>query len=179
MSERQRDPDPRAHVYAEAYREMIGRFATGVGVVTAAHAGQRFAMTANSITSVSVSPRLLLASFMRDSETGAAVRKSGRFGLSILEADTGPSVARRCAVKLDPHDGDDQLAGIATYVGPDGIPLIQGALECFVCAVEQLHSIGDHDVAIGRAVRVPEAEAVGEPLVFYEGSFWLLDESSV
>ena len=172
------DADPNAQVDPQAYREMIGRFATGVGIVTAEYAGQRFAMTANSITSVSTNPLLVLASFMRESETGAAVSRSGRFGLSILEAQAGRDIAKRCAGKLDPRRAEDQLTGIATYRGPDGIPLIEGALECMVCAVEQLHAIGDHDVVIGRASRVPEAEAKGEPLVFYDGRFWSLEESS-
>ena len=159
-----------------AYRALIGRFATGVGIVTAAHAGRRLAMTANSITSISLEPRLLLASFMHDSETGAAVRGSGRFGLSILEAERGRDIARRCAGKLDPQEGDDQLAEIATCTGPDGLALIEGALECLTCSVEQIHSVGDHDIVVARARRVPEAEAAGEPLVLYEGTFWRLGE---
>ncbi len=157
-----------------AYRRMIGRFATGVAIVTAAQGDQRFAMTANSITSVSREPLLVLASFMRDSDTGAAVRRSGRFGLSILEAEGGRELASRCAGKLEPSEGTDQLTGVATCLGPDGVPLIDGALECLLCTVEQIHTIGDHDVAIGRGQRVPEAEGPGEPLVFYDGGFWRL-----
>ena len=157
-----------------SYRAAIGRFATGVTIVTATHRGRRLAMTANSITSISLEPRLVLASFMHESDTGAAVRSSGRFGLSVLEAELGRDIARRCAGKLDPQEGDDQLAGIATYTAPDGLALIDGALECLICSVEQIHTVGDHDVVIGRAERVPEAEAPGEPLVFYNGGFWRL-----
>lgn len=155
---------------------MIGRFATGVGIVTANWSGERYAMTANSITSVSTEPLLVLASFMRESDTGDAVRRSARFGLSILEAERGREIAQRCAGKRDLTAAQDQLDGLATVAGPGGVPLITGALECLVCVVEQIHAIGDHDVVIGRATRVAEAEGAGEPLVFYDGSFWRLGD---
>lgn len=159
------------------YRKLIGLFATGVGIVTATHGGRRFAMTANSITSASTDPLLVLVSFMRDSDTGEAVHRSARFGLSVLEAERGESIARKCAAKLDPSDLGDQLTGIPTHEGPGGIPLIAGALECLACVVEQTHAVGDHDVVIARAERVVEPEAPeAEPLVFYDGSFWRLDE---
>lgn len=158
------------------YRRLIGLFATGVGIVTATHRGRRFAMTANSITSASTDPLLVLVSFMRDSDTGEAVHRSARFGLSVLEAQRGETVARKCARKLDPGDPGDQLTGIPTHEGPGGLPLIAGALECLVCTVEQTHAMGDHDVVIARAERVVEAEAPdAEPLVFYDGAFWRLE----
>ena len=84
---------------------------------------------------------------------------------------TSPVVARASSIR---KEGDDQLAGIATYTAPDGLALIDGALECLICSVEQIHTVGDHDVVIGRAERVPEAEAPGEPLVFYNGGLWRL-----
>ena len=160
------------------YRSLIGRFATGVGIVTAHHGERRYAMTANSITSASADPPLVLVSFMRESDTGDAVRRSGRFGVSILEAEQGRAIAGRCARKLDPQESGNQLSGISTHEGPDRVPLIAGALECMACVVDQIHTIGDHDVVIGRAVRVPESEAPGEPLVFYDGRFWRLDQQA-
>lgn len=171
-----RRPDDAKPVDPADYRKLIGLFATGVGIVTATHRGRRFAMTANSITSASSEPLLVLVSFMRDSDTGEAVHRSARFGLSVLGAEQGEVLARRCASKLDPGDQGDQLTGVPTYEGPGGIPLIAGALECLACAVEQTHAIGDHDVVIARAERVAAPEAPdAEPLVFYDGGFWRLD----
>ncbi len=155
------------------YRELIGKFATGVGVVTALLSEGQYAMTANSITSVSLTPPLVLVSFMRDSDTGQAVRESGRFGLSILDSAGGREVARLCAGKLS-AEGDNQLAALPTQTGPHDLPLIEGAIECLVCSVEQIHTVGDHDVVIARTESVPAAQGSGEPLVFFDGSFWQL-----
>jgi flavin reductase (DIM6/NTAB) family NADH-FMN oxidoreductase RutF len=169
MSEREElNPvDPRL------YRELIGNFATGVGVVTALLGEQQYAMTANSITSVSLAPPLVLVSFMRDSDTGRAVHKSGRFGLSILDSADGRDVARLCAGKLS-AEGDNQLDALPTHIGPHDLPLIDGAIECLVCSVEQIHTVGDHDVVIARTEPVPAAQGSGDPLVFFDASFWQL-----
>lgn len=166
--------DGSATVDPALYRELIGKFATGVGVVTALLGEREFAMTANSITSVSLDPLLVLVSFMRDSDTGQAVRKSGRFGLSVLDSVHGRDIARACARKLA-TDTDTQLAGVSTYRGHDGAILVEGALECLACTVEQIHAVGDHDVVIARTERVPAAQGDGRPLVFFDGSFWELD----
>ena len=157
------------------YREVIGRFATGVGVVTAVLGDREFAMTANSIASVSLDPLLVLVSFMRDSDTGRAVRTSGHFALSVLDSVDGRDVARACARKLTTGT-DDQLAGVPTYRGPRGLVLIEGAIECLACTVEQIHTVGDHDVVIARTECVPAAQGNGRPLVFFDGSFWELDQ---
>ena len=160
----------------DEYRSLIGLFATGVGIVTARYGDRRYAMTANSITSASTDPLLVLVSFMRESDTGKAVSRSGRFGLSVLETKYGRAVARHCASKHNQSESVDQLADLSTCEGPHGIPLINGALECLTCIVEQTHSVGDHDVAFGRATRVPECQGIGEPLIFYDSQFWQLDQ---
>ena len=167
------EPEELEPVDPRLYRELIGKFATGVGVVTALHGERPYAMTANSITSVSLVPMLVLVSFMRDSDTGRAVHKSGRFGLSILDSADGREIARVCTGKLS-ADGDNQLAAIPTYTGPHDLRFIHGAIECLVCTVEQIHTIGDHDVVIARTEPVPAAQGTGDPLVFFDGSFWQL-----
>ncbi|MFQ5426708.1 MAG: flavin reductase family protein, partial [Gaiellales bacterium] len=146
----------------DLYRRAIGRFATGVTIVTALHEGRRLAMTANSLTSASIDPPLVLVCFMHDSETGAAVRASRRFALNVLDADRGPDLARRCAAKAEP--GRDQLADVRTRDGPFGMPLIEGALECLSCEVNLIRTVGDHDLVIAAGAHLEPAHDGTEPL---------------
>ncbi|MEZ5099896.1 MAG: flavin reductase family protein [Thermoleophilia bacterium] len=157
---------------SRAYRRTIGRFATGVSVLTAAHDGRRFAMTANSITSVSLEPPLVLACFMQDSDTGRAIRASGFFGLNVLDALRGEALARRFARKAE--GDEDQLAGVDVHEGPHGLPLLEGCLEHLVCRVDCVHVVGDHDVVVAHAECVDLPPAGSEPLVWYAGGFWAL-----
>ncbi len=158
-----------------AYRAAIGRFATGVAIVTAVHGGRRLAMTANSLTSVSVEPRRILVCFMHDSDTGLAVRDTRSFALNVLAATQGPELARKCARKAEP--AEDQLEGVPTSALPNGLPLIDGCLEHLLCTVEQTHVVGDHDVVIARAELVRQPGTSSEPLVFYNGGFWRVVET--
>ena len=163
------EPTPGA-VDPLAYRAAIGRFATGVAIVTALHGERRLAMTANSLTSVSVEPRRILVCFMHDSGTGRAVRETRSFALNILDATHGPELARRCARKAELDE--DQLADVPTSPGPRGLPLIDGCLEHLVCTVERTHVVGDHDVVIAAAKPAKQARTGSAPLVFYDGGFW-------
>lgn len=156
-----------------AYRQAIGRFATGVSIITAVHDGRCYAMTANALTSVSLDPILLLVCFMRDSDTGAAIRSSGFFGLNILEATRGETIARRCARKLEP--GEDQLEGLELVDGPQGLPLIAGCLGHVVCRVERILEAGDHNVVIASVEEFEESDThEADPIVFFAGRFWRL-----
>ena len=154
---------------ADLYRRAIGRFATGVTLITAVHDDRQLTMTANSLSSVSLDPPLVLVCFMHDSETGAAVRNTSRFALNVLDAEHGPGIAKRCAQKA--AAGDDQLSDVPTHPGPFGMPLIEGALECLSCEVETIHTIGDHDVAVAHTTHLEPPRLGSEPLIFYEGTF--------
>lgn len=157
---------------SRAYRRTIGRFATGVSVLTAAHEGRRFAMTANSITSVSLDPPLVLACFMQDSDTGHAIAATGFFGLNVLEAGRGEQLARRFARKVEA--GEDQLAGVEVLDGPHGLPLLGDCLEHLVCKVDRVHVVGDHDVVVAHAESVDAPRVETQPLIWYAGGFWEL-----
>ena len=84
-------PDARA----ADFRALIGRFATGVTVITSEHKGRRFATTANSLTSVSLQPLIILVCFAKNSETRRAVMESSKFGVSVLDAERGEALSRR------------------------------------------------------------------------------------
>lgn len=158
------------------YRRVIGRFATGVTVITSLSKGKRFATTANSFTSVSLDPMLLLVCFSHDSATGAATEESGRFIVNLLGSTDGEKLARRFAVKALSHE--DQLDGEAVFDYTD-LPALAKAIAWFSCSVDKIVTAGDHKVVIANVEAVCEDNSRrGESLIFHEGSFRHLERGT-
>ena len=153
------------------YRQALGRFPTGVAIVTASDGDERFAMTASALTSVSLDPILLLVCFGHETATGAAVRRAGRFGLSLLGENDG-GVARALAT----HRGvsSDQLADFDLRKGPSGVPLLANAMAHIVCAVERAVCAGDHDVVVGQVEWIENRADEARPRVYYDERFLTL-----
>ena len=153
------------------YRRALGRFTTGVTVVTATHETRRFAMTASALTSVSLDPILLLVCFSHDSGTRFAVREAGHFGLSVL-GEGATAVAKHLATER--ADEVDQLDDFDVQVGPNSVPLLTDALVHCVCSVERIIRAGDHDVVVGAVEWIDRVREGERPLVFYDRGFWNL-----
>jgi 3-hydroxy-9,10-secoandrosta-1,3,5(10)-triene-9,17-dione monooxygenase reductase component len=151
----------------ERFRQVIGRFPTGVTVVTAMSADGPVGMTVNAIASLSLDPLLLLVCFDNTSRTLPLVRESRRFGVNVL-AEGQEDLARRFAGKLPELE---KFAGVA-HTTDDGVPVIEGAHAWLGCDLEQLLPGGDHTIGIG-AVRAAEL-GVGQPLVWYGGAYGAL-----
>ncbi|MBS1676242.1 MAG: 3,4-dihydroxy-2-butanone-4-phosphate synthase [Actinobacteria bacterium] len=148
-------------------RDVMGHFATGVSVVTARDAdGAPVGTTANAISSVSLGPPLLLACLARSSETLAAIRAGGRFGVNVLAAGQrhhSDRFARKGgAVRSHEVDFDDHELGV---------PVLPGSLATVVCEVEAIHPAGDHEIVVGRAHHLEHREPGARPLLFYRGSY--------
>ncbi len=153
---------------ARAFRDTIGRFSTGVAVVTAIGPGGPAGMTTNAVTSLSLDPLLLIVCFERRSRTLDVVRASRRFGVNVLRA------------------GDEELAAVfaSKRVGPEkfealtqhrwserhGVPVLDRALAWIACELRELAPGGDHEIGIG-AVIASGADEDGDPLVFYRGAY--------
>jgi len=133
-----------AGVPPQLFRDLLGRFATGVTVLTARAAdGRPFGMTANAVASVSLDPPLVLVCVDRARDTHDVLRSALRFALSVLAADQEP-VSRRFA-----EDSSDRFAGIAVLEGPHGLPLVAGAVAHIQCAMHDTVAAGDHTIFIG------------------------------
>ena len=146
------------------FRDVMGRFVTGVTVVTASSPQGPVGMTANAVASLSLDPLLLLVAFDNDARTLPVVRQVGRFGVNVLRADQ-EDLARLFASKLPEAE---KFAGVPHTVH-DGIPVIEGVLAWVGCRLERLIPGGDHTIGIG-AVESAEAGA-GEPLIWFRGSY--------
>jgi len=146
-------------------RRAMGRFATGVAVVTTSHDGEHHGMTVNSLTSVSLDPPMLLVCLTTGARTTEAVRASGRFVVNVLAARQEP-IAMRFARR-----GEEHFSGLDTDLEgtPHSVPVVPGALIHADCAVEQSLTAGDHVVVLGRVETL--CTGVGTPLGFYSGGF--------
>lgn len=148
--------DPRA------LRSAFGRFATGVTVVTASTPSGPVAITANSFSSVSLDPPLVLWSVGRHSKRFAAFSSCRHYAIHVLAADQA-DLCRRFA-----RDGSD-FSGMELALNAENVPVLGGALARFECAIENRVEGGDHLILIGRVLRMSAED--GDPLVFAAGRY--------
>lgn len=146
------------------FRNVMGRFATGVTVVTAAGPEGPVGMTANAITSLSLDPLLLLVCFDTSARTLRVVRETGAFGVNVLAA--GQDELARSFASKQPEA--EKFAGVAHDLH-DAIPVIRGAHAWIGCRLEHLVPGGDHVIGIGAVTAAEVGE--GEPLLWYGGDF--------
>jgi 3-hydroxy-9,10-secoandrosta-1,3,5(10)-triene-9,17-dione monooxygenase reductase component len=151
-------PDP------ERFREVFGRFATGVAVITSAGPAGAGGMTANALCSLSLDPLLALVCFENSARTLPIVREAGRFAVNILGADQG-HLAGVFASKLPESE---KLDGVAHRL-EHGVPIITGTIAWAVCELGDMIAGGDHTIAIGKVVALGLGD--GEPLLWYQGQY--------
>jgi 3-hydroxy-9,10-secoandrosta-1,3,5(10)-triene-9,17-dione monooxygenase reductase component len=150
-------------------RRVLGHFATGVTVVTARASSEPVGMVANSFTSVSLQPPLVLFCAGVDSETWPRIREARRFCVNVLghhQRQLAVSFARK---------GTDRYEGVELVDHGDGPPRLAGAIAHIDCAIFAEHPAGDHSIVVGEvlelAVADDDAGPLAEPLIFYRGGF--------
>lgn len=148
------------------YRSIIGRFATGVAVITGTGPAGAVGMTTNALTSLSLHPLLLLVCFDNTARTLPIVRDSGRFGVNILRAHHH-ELSGVFASKLT---GERKFEAIE-YTSDHGVPVLADALAWLVCDLRDLLPGGDHTIAIGEVVAMGDDESGDAPLVWYRGGY--------
>jgi 3-hydroxy-9,10-secoandrosta-1,3,5(10)-triene-9,17-dione monooxygenase reductase component len=152
-----------------AFRDVCGRFATGVAVVTSFGPEGPSGLTANAVASLSLAPPLILVCFDLESRTLPAVRHSERFAVQFLAHDQ-EELAARFASKLPERE---KFQGVA-WSERSGVPVLEGSLGGLGCELRDLLPGGDHLIATGEATDLWTGE--GEPLVFYRGDYWALTD---
>jgi flavin reductase len=155
------------------YRDAVGMFTTGITVVSARAGGLGHGMTANSFTSVSLDPLLVLVCVVRDAVMHKVLDDVGRFGVSVLGAGQ-EDLARYFSDPTRPM-GMAQFLPLDWRPGPvTGAPLLDGALAWLECDVEAACPGGDHTVFLGRVLGVELGEA-GGPLLYFGGEYLPLE----
>ena len=149
-------------------RSVLGRFATGVTVVSVGGDAPS-GMTANAFTSVSLDPPMILVCVNRKGSLCPALLESGEFAVSMLSAGQ-EDLARYFADHSRPR-GRDEFGAIRWSPGPaTGAPVLAGALAWLDCSVAASHDGGDHVIFLG-SVLASGANSVEDALVFFGGEF--------
>ena len=146
----------------------MGSFATGVGVVTTDNDGRLHGLTANSITSVSLDPMLILVCVDKAAHGHAEMRRCASFGISILASDQR-EISSLFAKTGPPELGS--LRGVPFTVGETGCPLLEGAIAHFECAPHAEVDAGDHTIFVGRVLHAGWCRDDAGPLLYYRGAY--------
>jgi flavin reductase (DIM6/NTAB) family NADH-FMN oxidoreductase RutF len=157
-----------APVTAVAFRNACGHFATGVTVITAERSpGVVHGMTANSFTSVSVDPLLVLVCVAETAQMRGIINQRRRFGVSVLKAGQ-QAISEFFAQTEQPADAERAL-GVTFRKTPSGVPVLENTLVQMVCNVVNTYVAGDHTIFLGE-VETLEVYP-GEPLLFVRGQY--------
>ena len=150
---------------ARSFRQVMGRFPTGVTVVTARDGeGSPVGLTVNAFTSVSLDPPLVLACIDRASNSHDVLLSAGSFAVNLL-SDRQEALARRFAADPSARRFD----GLVWRAGPGGAPVLDGVSAWLECSLETTQQAGDHTILVGRV----NAAGLGSggALAFYRGAF--------
>lgn len=159
-------PDTPSHaVTGQALRKALGRFVSGVTVITTGSGDDVHGMTANAFTSVSLDPPLVLVSIATRAKMDARIAENGRYGVSILHREQEPVSLHFAGGKPCPDK--------VRFVERGGVPLLDGALVHLACSVYDSHAAGDHTLHVGQVDELWSQH--GDPLVFFTGTFRALE----
>ncbi|WP_174614334.1 flavin reductase family protein [Virgibacillus ihumii] len=143
------------------FRTAMGKFATGVTVITTEVNDEPYGMTANAFMSVSVDPKLVLISIDEKARMNNYVRKAGKFAVSILNEDQ-QDMSAYFAGQMKEHRS-------VSFDQFNSMPAIPGALVHLTCNVHDSVMAGDHTLYIGEVTDICITD--GEPLTFFSGKY--------
>jgi flavin reductase (DIM6/NTAB) family NADH-FMN oxidoreductase RutF len=155
---------------SDQLRRAMRAWTTGVAVVTAAHDGQRYGMTVNSFTSVSLEPPLVSVTLKQLTHTYNLVDKSKAFAVTILAADQKDLSDRFAGKLLDIHD---RFAGLDLETLVLDAPLLKGGLAYFNCRIISSIPVGENTLFLAEVIAA-RGDGEGEPLVYHNRVFWKL-----
>jgi 3-hydroxy-9,10-secoandrosta-1,3,5(10)-triene-9,17-dione monooxygenase reductase component len=155
---------------SRAFRQTVGQFVTGVTVIALDVEGTIRAMTANSFTSLSLDPPLVLFCVAKHSKAGQAVHAASAFAINILaEGQQDISTYFAGAWKSGPPPA-------FAFIPEEGGPRLEGCVASIGCRIHAVHEGGDHWIVVGRVVSLYRAESAPRPLVFFRGAYAALEE---
>ena len=150
---------------ARAFRDALGCYPTGVTVVTAVGPRREIiGITANSFSSVSLDPPLVLFSLNRRAHSLTAFLSTQHFAVNVLGADQ-EALSNQFATALG-----EKWQGVEYITWDSGCPILKGALACFECKIRHTYEGGDHVILVGEVLKII-AEPEGEPLLYLRGRY--------
>jgi len=169
----------------DTFRLVMGRFATGISVVTTLEGGdpaKPAGITVNALSSVSLDPPLVMVALDRSRFITPMVRAHGRYAVNIL--GHGQQALSDCFAHAPVSPGREEFCGASWHPGTGGLPLLDGAIASLECTVVQTFSAGDHDLFIGRvdALDAPGADATGPdgvtPLLYFRRRYLRVEQGA-
>ncbi|HUF25637.1 MAG TPA: flavin reductase family protein [Gemmatimonadaceae bacterium] len=150
------------------FRSVLGRFATGVTVITAiGSSGEDHGMTASAFSSVSLVPPLILACVAESADMVGILATAEHFGINILSEEQ-EALSRRFA-----EDEEDRFDGVGYTRGVTGVALLDNAIAHLECRIVDRHTAGDHTIVIGEVIEASAANT--RPLIYYRGGYARLE----
>jgi flavin reductase (DIM6/NTAB) family NADH-FMN oxidoreductase RutF len=150
-------------ITGDRFRHVLGHLPTGVTVVTAHGPDGPVGMAANSVTSLSLDPPMILLCPARSSSTWPEIRAAGRFCVNVM-AGHHEEVTRQFARR-----GEDRFTGVPVSERPAG-PALDDAVAWLECRLRDEHEGGDHTIVVADVLAI-EAAAEALPLVFFRGRY--------
>jgi flavin reductase (DIM6/NTAB) family NADH-FMN oxidoreductase RutF len=178
--------DSGAGVDRQAYRDVLGRFVTGVTVVTAlddratGNGGrpQPWGTTVNSFTSVSLDPPLVLVSIGHERSIHPLIEGTRRFAVNVLGEES--SAISDCFAGAPSALPREAFCNARYRLGETcGLPILDEAIAWVGCAVERVIEAGDHTLYIGRVVEAGVVDDAGWPLLFYRRRYLNIEHAEV
>ncbi|WP_017728830.1 flavin reductase family protein [Halalkalibacterium ligniniphilum] len=143
------------------FRNAMGRFASGITVITTEVEGEVHGMTANAFMSVSLQPKLVVVSIREQAHMLEQIKKSQKYAVNILASDQQElsiNFAGQIKEKID-----------VSFDRLNGLPVLKGSLAQVTCEVVNKHVEGDHTLFIGKVTAIHLEE--GEPLLYFNGKY--------
>jgi len=150
------------------FRKAMGSFATGVTVISVDHEGEVHGMTANTFTSVSLEPLLILVCVDHKARTHAHLHAKQRFGVNVL-AGSQRAISEYYARPIARHEQAEKEAGARFDRTAHGTPVLHGALAYLECRLHSAQNAGDHTIFIAEVEEVVVRE--GDPLLYFRGQY--------
>jgi len=151
------------------FRQTVGQFATGVTVIATEIEGTVHALTANSFTSLSLEPPLVLFCVGKGTKTGQLIQVGARFCVAILSLDQ-----RDLSMYFGGSWPEDAAPPPFGFVSWHDTPRLDGSAAALACLVEAIHEGGDHWIVIGRVAAFQRRDDAVQPLLFYGGRYMAL-----
>lgn len=155
---------PRDQFDSDLFRDVLGRFCSGVVVITASSRGENVGMTCQSFMSMSLDPPLVAFAPAATSSTYPVIRDSGSFAVNVLSS-TQSAIALGFARR-----GIDRFADAPWHLGVTGAPLLDDAVAHIECELYAEHVVGDHYLSVGQVVAL-DGHPDAEPLLFFRSAF--------
>jgi flavin reductase len=152
-----------------AFRAAMGRFPTGVTLLTQGSGDDTIVMTLNSLTSVSLDPMLLLVSVKSDGRMRPKIVRGGGFAVNVLSERQRDLAQEFC--RPDRPSGRAAMRRIDAVEGVLGHAVIPSAEAYFECELYAQHEAGDHVLLVARVVALHDRPGGAEPLVFHRGGY--------